>query len=73
LPVGDGIFASSENGEFHNPSERIAMAWGVVVFFLLLWVVGLIEARVVGAFAHLFLVLAVISGIYLLVRRNRAN
>jgi hypothetical protein len=49
------------------------MAWGVVVFFLLLWVVGLIEARVVGAFAHLFLVLAVIIGIYLLVRRNRAG
>ncbi len=49
------------------------MAWGVVVFLLLLWVIGIIEARVMGVFAHLFLVLAVIIGVYQLIRGNRAN
>lgn len=49
------------------------MGWSVVVFLLVLWVIGLIEVRVMGAFTHLFLVFAIVIGIYLVVRRLRAR
>ena len=46
------------------------MLWGIAVLLLVLWLVGMIAAWAMGAFVHLFLVLAVVA-IFIQIFRRR--
>jgi hypothetical protein len=47
------------------------MLWTIFVFFLILWVLGMVSSYTLGGFIHILLVLAVITLIFNLVSGRR--
>jgi hypothetical protein len=48
------------------------MLWGLAVVFLLLWVTGMAGAYAMGVFVHLFLVLAIVTVVFQVLRGLRS-
>ena len=46
------------------------MLWTITVILLVLWVLGLVSGSTMGAWVHILLVLAVISLIFAVLRRQ---
>lgn len=47
------------------------MLWTIAVVLFVLWLVGMVGAYTIGAFVHLFLVLAVVAVIFQIIRGRR--